>query len=120
MEPTSPAENSKITSVIMMKMNVTLFNHIVLEQGKHICYKCGHIKGSKTNLLKHVTKKHGDIQCHKFKTNQSDYKSERCLFSHKVNMPISHQGFQEPIQRNAPTDVNIMLPNVPYQNGLSN
>ena len=96
------------------------FNHIVLEQGKHICYKCGQIEGSKTNLLKHVTKKHGDIPCHKFQTNQCDFGSERCLFSHKVSTPTSQQGFQEPPQRNAPPEVNIVLPIVPHQKGLTN
>ena len=88
--------------------------HIVLNQGEHICFKCGIIETSKTELFKHITKKHGDIPCHKFQTNQCDFGSSKCMFSHKVNKHkkgqhelIPHQDFQNRRQITAPPETNL-------------
>ena len=57
------------------------FRHIILEQGKHICYRCGKISNSKTEMMKHVKETHGNIICKKFLQNECNFGS-RCLFKH--------------------------------------
>ena len=86
---------------------------IVLDQGEHICFKCGHIETSTTELFKHITKKHGDVPCHKFQTNQCNFGAQ-CLFSHKVNKHkkgqhehLPQQDFHNHRQIIAPPDMNI-------------
>ena len=57
-----------------------LFPHIVLPEGHHICYKCGLIFATPTEVMKHIKEKHGNIICHKFMRGQCTY--TKCLFSH--------------------------------------
>ena len=57
------------------------FSHIILNQGQHICYKCGDILESKTYLLKHITSVHGEEICKRFLDNKCSY-GERCFFKH--------------------------------------
>ena len=64
------------------------FEHIILEQGQHICYKCGSITISKTKLMKHIKDKHGNEVCHKFLENKCDFGS-RCLFRH-TGLPVQN------------------------------
>ena len=57
------------------------YRHIILQQGEHICYKCGEITTSRTNIMNHIKEIHGNILCHKFLLNKCTYFS-RCLYSH--------------------------------------
>ena len=56
------------------------FAHKILQQGEHICYKCGDIFRSKRDMLKHIEHKHGNTMCYKFLRNEC--RARRCLYSH--------------------------------------
>ena len=60
------------------------FRHIILEQNQQICYKCGSITTSKTELMKHIKEEHGSELCHKFLENKCTFGS-RCLFTHIIS-----------------------------------
>ena len=57
------------------------FLHIILNQGEHICYKCGDILGNKTLLMTHISREHGEEPCKKFAANKCTF-GNRCLFKH--------------------------------------
>ena len=83
------------------------FFHIVLNQGEHVCYKCGDVLSNKTLLMKHITKDHGEEICKKFLDNKCQF-GEKCLFRH-TNSPAQNvvnrsQGNQSPpVFHNPPT-----------------
>ena len=72
------------------------FCHIKLPQNQHICFKCGKIFMSKTDIIHHIKQKHGKEICHRFLLNECSRSSTDCLFSHQViegdNLP--NQDFQ--------------------------
>ena len=74
------------------------FLHIILNQGDHICYKCGDILGNKTFLITHISREHGNEPCKKFAANKCTF-GNRCLFKHilkPVNIVPQHkQDFHE-------------------------
>ena len=76
------------------------FNHVILQQDQHICFKCGNKYSSKTEMMNHVKEKHGDIICHRFLKNQCPH-NNRCLFSHNVQSAktviIDSGGSQAPV-----------------------
>ena len=60
------------------------YNHIVLGENDHICFKCGHTTTTKTLLMNHVKENHGDIPCTRFQKNECRFNSTSCMFSHRV------------------------------------
>ena len=67
------------------------FNHVVLEEGTHICFKCGKTEASKTALMKHVKETHGSIPCFKFKSGNCRFNESSCMFSHASVVPCVPQ-----------------------------
>ena len=61
------------------------FYHIKLHSKNDICFKCGKIFESKTELINHIKTVHGNTICHKFLENKCERNSEDCIFSHKIN-----------------------------------
>ena len=56
-----------------------LFYHVILNQGDHICYKCGDIFNGKTHLLNHIKSEHGQEICKRFQDNKCSF-GNRCFF----------------------------------------
>ena len=54
------------------------FQHIILNQGEHICFKCGDVYKSKTLLLNHIKSDHGQETCKRFLQNNCTF-GERCF-----------------------------------------
>ena len=67
------------------------FNHVILEEGTQICFKCGKIETSKTALMKHVKETHGSIPCTKFKNGICRFNESSCIFSHTNVVPCDPQ-----------------------------
>ena len=65
------------------------YNHIVLSENDHICFKCGHTTTTKTLLMSHVKELHGNIPCTNFQKSECRFSSNSCIFSHRM-------GTQEP------------------------
>ena len=57
------------------------FYHVVLNQGEHICYKCGDVFENKTHMMNHIKSVHGDEICKRFIENKCTF-GERCFFKH--------------------------------------
>ena len=47
---------------IMLNAN---FDHTILSQGQHICYKCGEVSKNKANMINHIKSTHGQELCEK-------------------------------------------------------
>ena len=62
------------------------FNHVVLGENEHICFKCGHITTNKTLLMKHI--KEHNIPCMKYQKKECRYSSTSCIFSHEVETQV--------------------------------
>ena len=62
------------------------FDHIILNQGEHVCYKCGEVSKNKTLLMKHISIEHGEEICKKFLDNKCQF-GNKCMFKH----PITHE-----------------------------
>ena len=60
-----------------------IFNHTILQEGHHICYKCGLILTTKTEMIKHIKEIHGSTICHRFLRNQCSF-SSKCFYSHTL------------------------------------
>ena len=106
------------------------FRHIILQRGQHICYKCGVIFNSKTDLTRHIKNVHGNEICKKFKENKCQYGS-KCHFKHTQivqrqeqaiptnqdfpALPIPAQGFQEPPTPQIPFNIMNMIPQIVSQ-----
>ena len=58
------------------------FYHVILNQGQHICYKCGEKSDNKTLMMKHIISEHGDEECKRYLENKCTY-GEKCFFKHK-------------------------------------
>ena len=58
------------------------YNHIKLQAGQQICYKCGSKFMLKSDMRKHIVETHGKDICHKFLQNNCT--ARRCFFSHNV------------------------------------
>ena len=58
------------------------YNHIILDENSHICFKCGKVETTKTLLMKHVKDNHGTIPCLKFRNNTCRFSDANCIFSH--------------------------------------
>ena len=65
------------------------FNHIILADNEHICFKCGKVENSKTDLMKHIKTIHKGIPCLNFKSGTCRFSSSSCIFSHEL--PQAHQ-----------------------------
>ena len=63
------------------------FNHVTLESGQVICFKCGQLFNDKTLMIKHVIETHGKEPCKKFQSNQCSFPSNQCFFSHIMIHP---------------------------------
>ena len=57
------------------------FKHIILQRGQYICYKCGDIFKTQTELMNHIKIIHGQEPCLRFKSGECQY-GNRCIFSH--------------------------------------
>ena len=73
------------------------FPHVKLKGKEEICYKCGHMCTSKTDLINHIKDNHGNEICHKFLSNQCGRSSAKCIFKHQTkDTSQQHQrGFQQ-------------------------
>ena len=60
------------------------FNHIILQRGQHICYKCGKTFKTQTDLINHIKITHGKELWLKFQRGECQH-GNRCIFTH-VNM----------------------------------
>ena len=60
------------------------YNHVKVQPGQHICFKCGNPSSSKGELRQHIVARHGHIICHNFLQNQCNIR--RCFFSHDLNI----------------------------------
>ena len=60
------------------------FRHIKLKVNEEICYKCGYICTSKTNIINHIKDAHGNEICHKSVSNQCSRSREQCLYKHPI------------------------------------
>ena len=76
------------------------FHHVILNQGEHICYKCGEICNNKTLLMRHIASHHGEEQCKKFAAGRCNF-GDRCLFKH-TNISV----------RNVPNSQNNEAPQI--------
>ena len=65
------------------------FNHVILQDGQHICFKCGNKFNDKTVMIKHVIEIHGKTPCKKFMMNQCRFPSSQCFFSHEMRQAIT-------------------------------
>ena len=89
------------------------FHHVILNQGEHICYKCGEICNNKTLLMRHITSEHGKEQCKKIAAGSSNF-GDRCLFKHTniivQNVLISPNQETPQVFQNIPTtDQQLMV-----------
>ena len=71
------------------------FDHIILQEGQHVCFRCGHISNSKTEIMNHIKEKHGNIICQKFLKNQCSFHN-RCLFQHVTSIAQNVQTISNP------------------------
>ena len=82
------------------------FHHVILNQGEHICYKCGEICSNKTLLMGHITSEHGEEQCKKFAAGRCNF-GDRCLFKHTniivQNVQNSQHNEAPQVFQNTPT-----------------
>ena len=71
------------------------YQHITLRENQEICFKCGEIFSNKTEMMKHVKGKHGEIPCTRFSDGHCEYGS-KCLFKHvmKTTNQATHQVFR--------------------------
>ena len=101
------------------------FNHIILEDGKHICYTCGHKSNDKTENMKHIKTKHGETPCQRFEENRCGFSSKDCLYKHSIsnhlqqyemssitNRPTHSQVFQNIQQNPRPLEHSTRIPQV--------
>ena len=81
------------------------FSHKTLQHGEEVCYKCGDIYTSKTDLINHIKTQHGMVICHKFLKNECSRTSDECIFSHKTmpNRTKSSPPLQQQVFRERPT-----------------
>ena len=78
------------------------FNHVILNQGDQICYKCGDVFGNTTLLIRHITNEHGEEPCKKFAANKCNF-GDRCHFKHIISpAQYVHNNVQEPQAHEAP------------------
>ena len=110
-------------------MNETMcrFRHIKLQPTEDICYKCGTIFLSKTDLINHIKKQHDNIVCHKFIQNQCERSSDDCIFSHCPEDVEKHINIQQdfpqghPIPLHSPiTKVHNMSEHIQSKSQLQN
>ena len=59
------------------------YQHSILPPGVHICYKCGVISSSKTDIMKHIKSSHGTEICFNFLLNKCEFIN--CMFSHSIS-----------------------------------
>ena len=57
------------------------FKHTILQKGQYICYKCGIIFKTQTDLMIHIKNIHGKEPCLRFQSDECQY-GNRCIFSH--------------------------------------
>ena len=82
-----------------------LYNHTLIQEKQHICYRCGETFTSKTTLMNHIKAKHGHIQCRKFQNNQCPFTNETCLFNHTAMENKKDDSVFRPVPQNpAPPD----------------
>ena len=77
------------------------FSHVILKENEQICYKCGDIVTSKTELYNHLKQKPGQTPCHKFQQNTCSYSSQDCLYRHTMNNHAqrNHNAASQPVNR---------------------
>ena len=63
-----------------------IFNHKILSDKDFICYTCGNVFQTKTELLKHIKTVHGHVNCRNFTLNKCRYSSEACFFTHEKDL----------------------------------
>ena len=71
------------------------FNHIKLQINQEICYNCGKLYSSKSDIINHIKTHHGNTMCHKFMQNKCDRSGEECIFNHNtIAQPPKQLDFQ--------------------------
>ena len=79
----------------IVKKDKCRFPHIKPQQGQEVCYQCGNIFMSKTDLINHIKTQHGMVICHKFLRNECSHSSDECIFTHKT-MPNAAKSSHAP------------------------
>ena len=69
------------------------FRHIKLLPGDHICYTCGKIFKSKSEMINHIKEKHGNTICHKYLRNECTVR--RCFYRHDIQNAPNLERTQE-------------------------
>ena len=77
------------------------FNHVILDENTHICFKCGKVETTKTLLMNHIKNNHGDIPCVKFRNNTCRFSSNACIFSHELPHEPRTNAFSTHLNREA-------------------
>ena len=57
------------------------FKHLILQRGEYICYKCGKIFKTQTDLMNHIKIAHGNEACLKLQSGECQH-GNRCIFTH--------------------------------------
>ena len=70
--------------------NSCRFNHIILKQRHHLCYKCGDILARKSLLLGHIRKTHQDTWL-KYLEGNCTY-GIRCVYKHTNTIAQNVEG----------------------------
>ena len=60
------------------------FDHIILNQGEHVCFKREDVFKNKTLMLNHIKSDHGQEICKRFQENKCTF-GERCFYRHILN-----------------------------------
>ena len=66
-----------------------IYKHIVMKENEIACFTCGEIFTSKTTLMRHIKKEHGNVLCQKFLNNQCEFSNTSCLFTHSKGETIN-------------------------------
>ena len=86
-----------------------------MKENEVACFTCSEMFTSKTTLMRHIKKEHGNVLCWKFLKNQCEFSNASCLFTHSKGETIntlnenenSGQVFQNATENLAPPDMTM-------------
>ena len=83
------------------------FLHIILNQGEHVCFKCGDVFKNKTLMVNHIKSDHGQETCKRFQENKCSF-GEKCFYRHILNA----RSVRTPQESSVPTSPHTITPQV--------